>query len=166
MVFKCCCFLQSVFVLFCVCLCLLCSSLACSHLVSCTFPCALFHTCPHSVSCSWACPCILSLVRSWILSCSLPLSHSLSLCFKNALYYHACPAGKSWSFGEGRQENGPALKQQTIHWHLLEDIVKPTLTVVLWCSVLMVFSLFFPVIWSPSMAYLFINEIKKFMKWT
>lgn len=69
----------------------------------------------------------LSLVHFWILWCNLPLSHSLSLSFKNALYYHACPAGKSCSFGEWKQGNGPALKQQTVYWHLLEGIVRPTL---------------------------------------
>lgn len=127
----------------------------------------LFHTCPHSVSCSWYYAYILSLVHSWIVLCNLPLSHSLSLSFKNALHYHTCPAGRSCSFGEWRQGADPALKQQTIYWHLWEDIVRPPLSVVLWCGVFWWFSYFFPLIWSLSIAYLFLNEItKNFIKWT
>lgn len=88
---------------------------------------------------------------------SLCLSHSLFLSFKNALYYRACPAGKRCSFGEQRQGDGPVLKQQTVYWYLLEDIVRSTLTVVLQC-ILMVFLL----LSCDTISFygLFINEIK------
>lgn len=136
MVFKCCCFLMSVFVLFCVCLCSLCS-VSCSLTLGflCFSLCTVSHLPSHSVLCSWSCPCVLCLVHSWILSCNLPLLYSLSLSFKKALYYRACPTGKTCSSGEWRQGNGPALEQQTIYWHLLGDIVRSTLIVILWSSV-------------------------------